>query len=141
MGVDFYAHAILGVRVRRSQLFRTTTMRGCAHPQGQGLRYCPECGAAQRAYVEEPIAGYNRNQATIGDAHVYFDRNDDDGSCLAYIYHIAASSSSSRGGGHAGCHLSKELDAAKERLQKLLQPLGLWVEGNYGLWAVLQASY
>jgi hypothetical protein len=58
MSVDYSASLVVGVVLDQDDLYREVERRGCAHPIGDGVAFCPTCGQPRFVAVKEPIEGY-----------------------------------------------------------------------------------
>lgn len=148
MGVSFYAAAGLGVMVPADRLYVRGRVRGCSHPEPPSsvppARYCPQCG--RPVWVEErvPLAGYVPEGSSESDWEPTL--------CGLRVYRAAErdevlvcrSLAVARGCGQGDrwrTMLEPEDEAeAREHLERVLAPLGLWDESRFGHWVVACVS-
>lgn len=134
MSTTFVANAIIGSRVLKSANVVTTQDRGCSHAQLLGARFCPECGKA--TVVKRTRKLINEDDLPEGFTLV---SAFDDGTVFVGV--IVAKNSLDDcidlGELDGATRLdSAELVKAKQRVREFLEPLGVWNEKEYGLWAV-----
>ena len=136
MGADWTAKAVIGVKVPVDKLYDRTKVRTCRHPlPNEEVRYCPTCG--RTAWDDDSVIKYDLFKLgvelitgtdhkplilTLKDFAAYADAYDNDGYGLLPL----------TGDG---------LVSIKPKLQAKLEPLGLWDEKAFGLYAVLYCSY
>lgn len=140
MGVDYYATALIGCEVPRDVFFRTVKKRGCRSELVEGAQFCPSCG--KPTWIEEEMGPWE----VLEDDHklglhlkgkageiVRFAFTTDEKRGFAGLYRIGAGDDAGR--------LPWPDRCVKEATREALEPLGLWDEESFGLWAVQYCSY
>lgn len=61
MGVDYSAHAIIGVKLPLERLYRIRPVRACPHDIPDDAAYCPKCGRTARQLESAAIFNEDRN--------------------------------------------------------------------------------
>jgi hypothetical protein len=60
MSVSYYAHVVVGIKVKKDAFYSEKEVPGCAHSNiSSGAKFCPECGAPATKIESEPIDGYD----------------------------------------------------------------------------------
>lgn len=62
MSVSYYADIVVGIRVKRDQLYEEKAVPGCAHQVPAKAKFCPECGAVASKILCVPIQGYDEDE-------------------------------------------------------------------------------
>lgn len=146
MGVDWRAKAIIGCRIPLHKLSKTEQVRGCGCPylQRSDVNFCPQCGAPAQKTETSPIEEWDEDNKTLF-GYMYDDHGSN--SIWAFFGPYIVSTESNRAGGD-GSHCVKHPDApgdavtcARHWCRNKLKPVGLWDEKEFGLWAMLYASY
>ena len=145
MGWHPWGHAVIGIKVKRSQLLVQDKVRACDHPAmklaatGEPANFCPVCG--KPTFVDGMVwaEGYNTDKKTIGGFDVIVvDPDGSDPDC--YIAAMGAARGYEYAGGRELLPLPMDtLDLAgiRARMAETLKPLGLWDETKFGLWAAV----
>lgn len=134
MGADYYAKAAIGVMLPWERLHRRERVRQCEHDLlVSGAQFCAVCGKPAWAEEDVPVAGYDPDKGVLLGFKVY-DGTDGEFSVVAVV---GARANEDK----AMAKLPDDLPAEKARLRAALEPLGLWDEAAWGLWAVLHCSY
>ena len=147
MGLDIFSTAIIGLRVEASELRETQKRRVCEHPlpADTDAEYCAQCGIDLweddefwKPFISED---YDKDwYLWIGDIPVFAE---EDGEGFAYIIGAGVRTDSHRrnADGDAFMQLEESLEQIRERLRGALEPLGLWNEAGFGLYAITEASW
>lgn len=155
MGVDYRAQTIIGVRIPHSSLHEMRTVQGCDCTSPGNGKYCSECGEKRVETKSMPIGEYTLYDGEPNEFLWGWDREGDrliartgkhietsygngfDDECDRFVG-FTIKTGSSRGDDHVeGPSSFPDVAKEKERLQGLLEPMGLWVEADFGLWTVL----
>ena len=140
MGVSFSAGAAIGVCVRKSQLYRSEQVPGCACPVlVAGAKFCPQCGKPMTKTRRVPIAGYDDGKETVAGFPIVWATHEERGESYCVIGSLCV-----RAGGEDVPQMVafvKSRDSLHDSLKAALEPLGLWDEKAFGLWAVPNVSY
>lgn len=48
MGISYSSYALIGVIVPVAHLFKTVMVERCSHPDKEGQKFCPHCGASTK---------------------------------------------------------------------------------------------
>jgi hypothetical protein len=137
MGFDYDARAVIGAAVPAARLFETARARCCQHPEPAG-KFCPECGKPAWKDERRPVAAYQVDDETgewsLAGLPVVRSGLDD-----ASVYVGAATELATSWNGDVSkvLPLSESVEAIRARVRGALEPLGLWDEGRFGLWALL----
>lgn len=139
MGASYHSHALIGLRVPRhiyvAKAFDRKDVKTFPHDFAPAIKFHPQNG--QRLWKEEltPFEDVekvlsNFTIVTDGeiDRHVYI--------CVCY----AGNEINDNGGPYDSLtQLAQSFSISewKKRMQNELEPLGLWNEKEFGLWAVL----
>jgi hypothetical protein len=145
MGVDYRGLAVVGIRVKQSDLTITTRVKTFSHNHPEHWKVDPETGKAlwrdrkTSVFGEDFEYGYDK---LPGNLQTFSGSGYDDDPDI-FIGRGISSDSNRSGGSSAMLPIDlKDLGKITEDLHKLLDPLKLSVniEGNLGIWAVLSAS-
>jgi hypothetical protein len=139
MGVDYTAYAVIGVEIDPTKLTRPKVVPHDEHPVPPGARFCPECGAPATINVLELIEGYDDDadrddqfyQEVTGYPLVRNDKTDVVGGLIAEVNDWKHTTRFVRLG---------DLERLKAEMQAKLEPMGLWDESKFGLYALLDVS-
>tara|TARA_Y100000310_G_scaffold308553_1_gene351787 strand:+ start:10708 stop:11133 length:426 start_codon:yes stop_codon:yes gene_type:complete len=93
MGVDYYSHAAIGLRVPRETLFRTEEKSLCNHLKPKDAQFCPTCGKHVTEATEIAIEGYDAGRDTFLGYHVEWGTDSE----FAYICLLHCASDTSDG--------------------------------------------
>lgn len=140
MSVVYYAYAVVGVRLLPKQFVTKDVkrVRGCKHEFDSD--FCPVCGSPK--WREEKISfdalatdeGDDKLDVFHGIPVCY---NTDD----QYVY-LGITAKTSYYGEEDECEINiLSIEQIREKLKSVLEPLGIWDEKSFGLWAVLYCSY
>jgi hypothetical protein len=124
---------LIGIPIDPETIMRKKRARGCqcAADIREKANFCPECG--KRAWVEQdvPVGDLTVNledacvgDGLIGDVKVY-------GQCGAYYAYVAQS----HGSGEEAFMPLGNFEEAKAKLKAKIEPLGLWDEKKFGIYA------
>jgi hypothetical protein len=146
MGVDYYAITVIGIRVARSEIFRTVKkIENCCKcdkkidpPPNSDIKYCPICGRPIKLEVEEEfcILPGLAEQGYIEEVRGWPVKCDTD--CENFFIGPYAM------GPIDGWKKGPLPDLSEETLDRFRQDmreLGLWRQDRFGLWTILQCSY
>ena len=132
MGVDYTAYAVIGCEVDTEKLYRFEEIAH-EHPAPDGAKFCPVCGAAVGQFEAVPIYdGDGPCEAKLGKFRIVWATDYE----RAWVGQFAESCWEDEG--RVDVH---GIEDTKSQLRVALQPLGLWDESTFGLWAVLHCSY
>jgi hypothetical protein len=139
MGADYYAKAVIGLRVYPSDLVKEkyTERRGCMHKvPDDGFPYCAQCGQPR---IIKDVETVNLLDGLAIEAAY---STDEEHAVLYLGKHFVATNSSRHDESPKMQYLDNNaVQVARETLKSKLEPLGLWNEKYFGLWAVLYCSY
>ncbi len=130
MSATWSATALIGVKVRGSSLYTTSVHPGCnCFAAVPGAKFCPQCGKPALRSVKQPIAEYDEGKKTVCGLPVV------EAEGYWYVAALLLSTTDYRQGEFV--NFTETFDEMRHRLRAALQPLGLWQEATFGLWAVL----
>jgi hypothetical protein len=160
MGADYYAKAVIGVRLPDEDQFprakKMVRKKAFKHDYGDGdAEFHPKTGQKlfldEKEEVEEDFPAFvfadkygdvrrnDENQQVIkipqGLEVVY--GTDGNNTCLGF----ALKTGSSNGGDDYGFMQIPDIDDIKNKIKSLLEPLGLWDEKDFGIHLILYCSY
>jgi hypothetical protein len=155
MSTSYTAHALIGQRVPEALITTPKHNDGCEHQLApddhfharatdipRSAKHCPHCGKPVRIVESKSLFDY-WDEPPDGLTFVQQDKYESD-ERVGYVFVGAIFSSDgcddSGVGGKAKLDNGVELGIAKDRVREFLQPLGLWDEAEFGLWAVFQIS-
>lgn len=137
MGVDYYAHAVIGCEVT-GKLTKRVTAPGCPHVSLPATApFCAFCGKPSTKVVEAPIDGYDEEDHAIGNYCVV---GTTDGE-RQFVGLIASSDPDVNGGATRLGGDLPDLNTFKLELRLTLEPLGIWDDKSFGLWSLIRCSY
>ena len=158
MGTDYYAYAVIGLKVDPKKLFKVThiKVRACECDVDTSTKYCPDCGRrmfkteAQNEFLYQSGEYGEHNGAKVcgykvvwGTWHSSYDNKgnhvgyEPQEAIIAYAVTTAPTYGSHKQSEYTIGDLKMVFDAMKERLKST----GLWKDSNFGLHAVLYVSY
>lgn len=147
MSVNFTATALIGVELDKSKTYKMIKERGCEHKPSEN-KFCAECG--------EPM--WNEREVVIEELRML----DDDDKCysdevILEDYQLAFTTDQNRVflGKQASTYGDDEakmialpytsearmIAHIRKTLMNFLEPLNLWDETKFGIWAIAYASY
>lgn len=140
MSVDHTAHAIIGVRIDARRLYESKSVRGCEHERTDGATFCSVCGRPVWEIGRLSIPDFfpdGRPRLAGWDIIVGYS-NVEDSPTDAFVGVMAKAGWN----GDSGIQklTGRGISAISEGLKASLEPLGLWDENWFGLWAVLYTS-
>jgi len=149
MGADYSSYAVVGVEIDQSKLFTTEKVRGCKCDMGdvnpETTKFCPLCGKEVWKEEETPIPAYNEDADSgpfyrcLGPYMLVF--TTDYRRCFAGVI-LCGPADGDRGDEDAlMAELPYDLKSIRDEMRRQLEPLGLWQEDKFGLWAVQHCSY
>ncbi len=140
MGVDYYSHALIGLKIEKSVLYPKVLKRSCDCVTQEG-NFCQKCGKKwlveaediHPEFDEEKLAGYE----------VVFSTDQEE--CFVACHNISTDSSRGKPKPQLAQMLlsanGELLDGKSLVFKQEMQRLGLWDENRFGLWSVLYCSY
>jgi hypothetical protein len=138
MGADFYAHAVIGVRVDPKKLSVGRKTKAFLHGYPESMNFDPDSGKALWCVDEVPAEGVQerRGDTYVAGYRVLFgtDRK------TAYIALMRAETGYQKHQARVSLP-NLDLNAAAKEMREKLEPLGFWDAEAFGLWAVLYCSY
>lgn len=142
MGVSFSAKAAIGVLIQRSQLYRKEQVPGCSCPVTiAGAKFCHQCGKPATASRKVAIDAYDENRDTVAGFPLVEGTYNEDNSGATWCVIASLTVRASGEEAPAKVVLTESWDALHARLKAALEPLGLWDEKAFGLWAIPNVSY
>ena len=155
MSAVYYAYAVIGVRLLPEQFVTKDVrpVRGCEHKFDSD--FCPLCGSPKwkerKISFDALVTDEGDDELDVfhgipvsydtDDRHVYLGitaKITDEG-CGPDI-----ATQSGRGPEFVGLSRTTtkiSVEQIREKLKSVLEPLGIWDEKSFGLWAVLYCSY
>jgi hypothetical protein len=139
MGVDFYAHSVIGLEIDTDCLVKQEIVKAFDHNiDNQDIMYCSETGRKLWKTIEVPVEGYDYDG--IGDYDIV---TGTDGN-VSVVALLKSSTGSSNGGNpHQLQPFSDgfQLTVEKHKMKRALEPYGIWDEERFGLHSILYCSY
>ncbi len=137
MSVTYYAHTIIGVKIKISDLFYKHKARGCACKEVADKAFCSECGSPM--YIEEDVCideNFEMGSNIIFNSLPLVSRSPDDDHW--YIGFKATASE-----GERGEYFNQIPDHGRVRkiIKEALAPHKLWVESTFGVYTILEENY
>ncbi len=138
MSVSFRAYAAIGCKVPVEKAKKLVQHRGCGHEIViEGQKNCPFCGAPTWVESVEWIFPLDNNEEIIvGDLEAIFSTDQEE-----LIVAALSVEASSYYDGSTMTTIDLRIDTYREQVRLFLEPLGLWDESLFGLWAVPYVSY
>lgn len=147
--VSYTSYAIIGIKVNPSKFTTLEEKRGCkCEVEGiEKMKFCPRCGAKSFVKEKVPIPQFKEDrdddkfhnyQSLCNYAIIYPDAENDGEAYVAAMY-VDDSSYTEKNKNRM--RIPKDIETIKEKMKKLLKPIGLWDEKKFGLWAVLETNY
>ena len=124
MSTYFHAAAIIGCAVPAESLFRTVNRSTCTHTLPDGAVLCPVCG---KPVHSEREAIYINGR--LGALHVVAS-TDEQHFIVGPVYAWTNDTVPER------AVIPDDIPALREQTRAVLEPMGLWEESAFGLWAV-----
>jgi len=143
MGFYYDATAVLGVRIPLSRLKREEKVRGCgcaAMLPEVAAKFCPSCGKplwiTRTSFIPEckPSDGARCPVEAVAGMPATCGTGEDD-----WVF-VGQFTPRVRQHSQPWCQMlevSGSVEDLRQKLRAALEPLGLWVESQFGLWAVL----
>lgn len=134
MGVDYTAKAVIGLRVFKDELYKQQTVKTFAHhyEEDTDVRFCPKTGRPLFALKNVPIPEYQEDESLAGFAvHTL-------GYCGEADYILVGHGIESDG--EPDMIDIEGINEMRVDMKAKLEPLGLWDEEEFGLWAGLYAG-
>ncbi len=139
MSVSFTAYAAIGCKVPVEKAKREVRHRGCKHEiVVANQSNCPYCGATTWTESVEWIFPLNDDEEIIVGEGLEAIFSTDDEELIIAALSVKAHSY------YGECEMVALVDGQesyKGRVRLFLEPLGLWDESLFGLWAVPYVSY
>lgn len=136
MGMDFYATAAIGCKVPVEKAKRITHVRGCGCDLEEHIlafKYCPKCSSAIWInYVEWVLPHDLDNGLSV-------ERSTDTEELI--VAALVAKTDSHRGSQTCAFANIEDIEMYRSKVKSFLEPLGLWDESLFGLWAIPYISY
>lgn len=140
MGVDYSAHAVIGVKVPREKLWIEQRVKAYDHHYPESMNFNPQTGAKLWETLKEPIPVYFEAEEEIRISssvfQVFWDHTGENAIvavCHAYVDAWGSNTCLDFAG-------LPDIELAKAKLKDALGPEGLWNEKTFGLYAVLRCS-
>lgn len=135
MSANWSAYAVVGCEVT-GKLFQKVIVPGCRHTQlPSSAPFCSQCGNPSNRIEKHPISGYNNDTAKIGTFSVVSSTD----SRRQFVGLTIEAEDDDRTS--ARMQALPDFATIKAALHTVLEPMGLWTEESFGLWAVLRCSY
>lgn len=129
MSCSYYAHAIIGLKLNRNQLYKTQKVKAFKHNYTEDVNYCPKtgkpCWTTEEIELIEEIDKQDLISTEQDEEHVYW----------TAITVTASDWREPRFSQFTTLDLNK-IDAFKEKAAQL----DLWDESKFGLYSVLSIS-
>ncbi len=130
MGVSYNATAVLGIKIDRYRLHEKRTVKAYDHNYPESMKFDPQTGNKLWVQQESLISAINHYDESddymLGPFKVIFISESED------CYVVLSSVSTDRR------PKKTEANFNREELQQVLEPLGLWDEKQFGLWAIVE---
>ncbi len=137
MSVSFTAYAAIGCKVPVEKTRKIVKIRGCKHEIViADQRNCPYCGAVTWTSSVESIFPLNDMEEIIVGEGLEAVFSTDQEELIIAALSVEASSYSGESE-----MVTIEQKPYRDRVRLFLEPLGLWDESLFGLWAVSYVSY
>lgn len=135
MSTTDYAASIIGCRVDRSKIFFKQKTRICDHSLPENYpNFCPECGKRTYLMMEVTIDEYDQDHKTLNGLRVFENEYSDQ-------IIIAACSVVLDCDEWISCKLDPaHVSGSRTQLKKILKPLDLWDEEQFGIWCMMWAN-
>ena len=142
MGYSARAHAIIGIRIDNRKLWTQVGKKACSHAIPKNSKFCPECGVKNIIVPEKkPIKGYEKGDGDYGTVAGFKLGSDGCENEPEFIAGFDPETGSSNGGEPSAFSPIPDIAKIKADMKSKLEPLGLWNEKAFGIYAVLYASY
>jgi hypothetical protein len=137
MGADYSSYAVIGVEINSDGLYTVTET-----PATGEKSFNPDTGERLMHKERTPIEGFERGVVSGDDSFKDFPVfwTTDSESC---VIGIGVGGTYSNGGEDV-CMMSIDdvnIEALKQELKEVLEPIGLWDESKFGLYTILHCSY
>ena len=150
MSTDYFANAVIGVEVDVDKVFIRRKYRccDCLNEIGDNDNFCPNCGKKAWQFINGSIEEYEDNADSIGfepptlcgfrvvQRWGYKDNPDSQSVIQMFVVGAGVKHHANYGKDPNMLPLEKDIATIKAELKAKLEPLGLWEESKFGLWAV-----
>lgn len=138
MSVDIVNYIIVGVKISDDDLHILTTERCCKHPlpKDKSAKFCSQCGKPTFIKKRKERPEYDWQKEKLSGLDCVVDRL----AINAYVGIIVAKTCANYDQEPKRFSIP-DIEFTKEKIQKALEPLGLWKPNQYGYWLVLDVSY
>lgn len=140
MSVDYYQHLIIGCKIDINKIKIPERVRNCdCDIQNiDTIKYCPECGRAAWVDSWKAIEGYDETDypATFLNMPLVYDT--DEANCWVAIQKQDLKDDISSSIKFKNI---EDIEALKKEIKSKLEPIGLWNEEDFGIWAIQNISY
>lgn len=139
MSADFIAKAIVGIQVDPKKFYGPPKkVKAFPHNYDESVKFCPQTGKECWSTERELLGGVDKDLEKIGKFEIHKGTDD--------FYHVvgvvAATETNSNGGNEIDfVPIPADLEAQKQELKALLEPLGMWDESKFGLYTLLCCLY
>jgi hypothetical protein len=149
MSVSYRALTIIGCEIDVSKLYVTTELYDEEHScdalqvmfdRGEQPGFCPTCGEELRSSERDCLAPEfeeSEDEPTLGGLPVV---SSSDGDCFLAAY---VQENGEDGSGGVSFDAGATLDSfhMADRLRAILEPLGMWDVGSFGVYTILDVSH
>jgi len=133
MSVSYYADLIVGIRLKRDDLYVEKTIPGCDHEIPKTAKFCPECGKPAAKTERSPLPKYDEDDK-YGHLDVVRIGYEGDEVVVGRVL--------SRVGGWKDTYVesvtTQEIVDAQAKVMKMLEQEP--IKGEFGVWLCLRAS-
>jgi len=147
MGADWYSSAVIGVRVREADCYRTERVKAFDHDHPDDWQIDPVTGKTlwkkRRTCVFANEEDKNQDVEWFAKMAAGFRvfESGCNGDSEYLIIGFGVTTGSSRGDNYSNVvSLLEDMDVLKGELEEFLSPHGLWDPEKFGLWALLSVS-
>ncbi len=143
MGTSYSAKAVIGCEITGKLFYEATEAVPCAHNPTIGVAYCPMCGKKQYEptwkLVDAAKWADDESLILVGDLPVVFAGylGNKAHELRAFVGIVATSDSYND---YATRLDGKDLAQWRDLVKQQLEPIGMWDESTFGLWAVLSVG-
>ena len=133
MSISYYADLVVGIRIRRDDLYVEKEIPGCKHSVPKNAKFCPECGKQSKKTEEHPLPKFDEDDR-YGDLDVVrigYEGGD------VIVGRKLAGVGGYREADSVSVDLKKISDASDEVMEALE---GEPIKGEFGIWLCQSAS-
>jgi len=143
MSLSVDPHAIIGLRIPRSEIYETKIVKAFDHCMPADWTVDPKSGKklwTEQTCVKPPFVEVNGNIVLDKFKIIDLTYEKDEIYCYIAALAIEGPDGCSRGGA-SRIPLPNTLTTLVEKLRRLTTELGLWEASEFGLWATSRVSY